>query len=191
MTGPSTLARVMVILSLAMYGLIAGTVGGVVTARLTGYPPAPVVAPAGDVPRASDGLFSGVTGPGVEQAMTKAGYSCGVEGGGASPTRSALCRDGRTADYDISLTIAYQADGGTVTSLTGRCRPISSTATVDGCGAFIGSVPGLLYPANATRSVAARDWASRNLGADASTVIDGVYYALQLQPLLIACMRAA
>jgi hypothetical protein len=44
---------------------------------------------------------------------------------------------------------------------------------------------------NAARAGAAQDWASQNLGADTSTVIDGVYYALQLEPLLIVCMPAA
>jgi hypothetical protein len=184
----STRSGVLVVLLLVLYGVVAGTVGGVVAARLAGYPGSPAVVPAGDVPRASDALFRGLTGPGMEQALTRAGYSC-VDAGGPR-SREATCADKRTADYDISLSVAIRADGR-VTSLIGRCRPISGTASVDGCGAFIGSVPGLLYPANASRARAAQDWAAQNLGADTSTVIDGVYYVLQLQPLLIVCTPAA
>jgi hypothetical protein len=88
------------------------------------------------------------------------------------------------------VSIAYRADGRVI-SLTGRCRPVSGTATVEGCGTFFGSIPGLLYLADATRAKAAQDWASQNLGADTSTIIDGVYYAVQLEPLLIICMPAA
>src|SRR5215472_13585175 len=156
--GRRTLSSALVVLSLVTYGLVVGTVGGVVTARLTGYPGSPVVAPADDVPRASDGVFKGVTGLGIERTLTKAGYSCEAAGASIAPRPSRLCRDGRTADYDISLTVALRADG-MATSLTGRCRPTSSTATLDGCSAFIGSVPGLLYSTNATRARAAQDWA--------------------------------
>jgi hypothetical protein len=38
-------SSVLVALSLVVYGLIVGTVGGVATARLAGYPVSPVVAP--------------------------------------------------------------------------------------------------------------------------------------------------
>lgn len=184
------LSRVLVALSLILYGLIVGTVGGIVVARLAGYPGSPGVSPASDVPRASDGFFKGVTRAAIEQAMTTEGYSCSRTPGRTSSPGPVVCKDQRTAGYDISLSIEYQADGR-VTVLTGRCRPTSSTATVDGCGAFIGSVPGRLYPANVTRARAAQDWASQNLGADTSTVIEGVYYVMQLQPLLIVCMPAA
>ncbi len=183
------LSRVLVALSLVLYGLIVGTVGGIVVARLAGYPGSPGVSPASDVPRASDGFFKGVTRAAIEQAMTKEGYSCSRPPG-RTTSPPAVCKDTRTAGYDISLSIEYQADGR-VTSLTGQCRPTSSTATVESCGAFIGRVPSLLYPANVTRARAAQDWASQNLGADTSTVIEGVYYVMQLQPLLIVCMPAA
>jgi hypothetical protein len=188
--GRKTLSLALVVLSLVAYGLVVGTVGGVVTARLTGYPGSPVVAPAADVPRASDGLFKGVTSLGLEGVLTRAGYSCDAAGPSTTPAPPALCTDGRTAGYDISVTVG-SGDKGTVTSLTGRCRPTSNTATLDGCGAFIANVPGLLYPANASRARAAQDWAAQNMGADTSTVIDGVYYLMQLEPLLIVCMPAA
>jgi hypothetical protein len=178
-----------VVLSLTLYGLAAGTVGGVVAARLMGYPGSPVVAPARDVPRGSDAVFGRVSGIAVEQTLTKAGYECDGPAGSAASTRSVLCRDRQAAGYERSLTLGFRADGG-VTSLTGRCRPASGTATLDGCGAFIGGVPGVLYPANAAGAKAARNWATGNFGADTSTVIDGVYYAMQLEPLLIVCMPA-
>lgn len=180
----------LVVSLLVLDGLVVGAVGGVAAARLAGFPGSPVTAPAADVPRGSDGLFREVTGPGLEQAMQKASYTCSPGMFGGAGALDTDCSDRRTADYDISLSIDYRSDGR-VTSLIGRCSPVSSTATVVGCGSFIGGIPALLYPANAPRARPAQDWVSQNLGADTSTVIDGIYYVLQLQPLVIVCSPAA
>lgn len=184
-----TTSRALVVLLLLTYGLVLGSVGGVVTARLAGYPGFPGVAPARDVPKASDGVLAGVTSSGVQRAMTALGFSC-ARASSTSPSHSVVCQGERTAGYDISLTVESQADGR-VTSLIGRCAQTSGAATVEGCRTFIDGVPTLLYPSNATAAKPAQDWVSQNLGADTTTVIGGVYYLLQLQPVGIACAPAA
>jgi hypothetical protein len=181
--------RVLVVL-LVVYGLVAGTAAGAVAARLAGFPGSPPVVPAADLPRATDSVVHGVTSGGVQQALTKAGFACAAGADTQIGTIVMTCRDGRTAGYAISVDID-SAPGGSVTSVVGRCQRSGGGTALDVCAPFIHGVPGLLYPGDAARAAAAQDWVSHNLGADTSTEIQGIYYALQLEPLLIVCMPAA
>jgi len=182
--------RVLVVLSFVVYGLVAGTAAGVAAARLTGFPGSPPVAPAADLPKATDSVVHGVTSSGVQQALTNAGFTCAAGGDSPIGTIVTTCRDGRTAGYAISVDID-SAPGGSVRSVTGRCQRSAGGTAVDVCAPFIHSIPGLFYPGDAARATAAQDWVSHNLGADTSTEIQGIHYALQLEPLLIICLPAA